>query len=59
VLVCAKDEGQTGTELSKEVNANLDLLDTLEKIRVKAGIKIGLIKKVKRFLLPLTRYQRL
>ena len=45
VFVQAEDVGQTGTELPNEVNANTELLDTLEKIRVKAGIKIGLIKE--------------
>ncbi|MCM2534173.1 PrpF protein [Neobacillus pocheonensis] len=45
VFVRADDVGQTGTELPNEVNGNTELLDTLEKIRVKAGIKIGLIKE--------------
>lgn len=45
VFVRAEDVGQTGTELPDEVNVNTHLLDTLEKIRVKAGIKIGLIKE--------------
>ena len=45
VFVRAEDIGQTGTEHPNEVNANTDLLDTLERIRVKAGIKIGLIKE--------------
>jgi 2-methylaconitate cis-trans-isomerase PrpF len=45
VFVRAEDVHQTGTELPSEVNANVELLDTLEKIRVKAGIKIGLIKE--------------
>lgn len=45
VFVRSEDVGQTGIELPNEVNANTELLDTLEKIRVKAGIKIGLIKE--------------
>ncbi|MDQ6597096.1 PrpF domain-containing protein [Bacillus salipaludis] len=45
IFVRAEDVGQTGTKLPNEVNANTNLLDILEKIRVKAGIKIGLIKE--------------
>jgi 2-methylaconitate cis-trans-isomerase PrpF len=45
VFVRAEDVGQTGTELPDEVNRNAYLLETLEKIRVQAGIKIGLIKE--------------
>lgn len=45
VFVRAEDVGQTGIELPHEVNGNDELLNTLERIRVKAGIKIGLIKE--------------
>lgn len=45
VFVRAEDVGQTGAELPDEVNGNTELLNTLEQIRVKAGIKIGLIKE--------------
>jgi 2-methylaconitate cis-trans-isomerase PrpF len=45
VFVRAEDVGQTGTEMPDEVNRNTYLLETLEKIRVQAGIKIGLIKE--------------
>jgi len=43
VFVKAEDVGATGTELSSAVNGNKALLDTLEKIRVKAGVMIGII----------------
>jgi 2-methylaconitate cis-trans-isomerase PrpF len=45
VFVRAEDVGQTGAELPNEVNGNTELLNTLEQIRVKAGIKIGLIQE--------------
>lgn len=43
VFVKAEDVGATGTELSSSVNGNKALQDTLEKIRVKSGVLIGLI----------------
>lgn len=43
VFVKAEDVGATGTELSRSINADKTLLDTLEKIRVKAGVLIGII----------------
>lgn len=43
--------GGTSKGLPNEVNANAVLIDTLEKIRVKVGIKIGLITEGERFLL--------
>ncbi|WP_134704590.1 2-methylaconitate cis-trans isomerase PrpF family protein [Ammoniphilus sp. YIM 78166] len=43
VFVWAEDFGLTGTELSHEINGNVSLMDTLEQIRVKAGISIGVI----------------
>ncbi len=45
VFLRAEDVGQSGTELPNEINSNIELLETLEKIRVNAGIKIGLIKE--------------
>lgn len=45
VFVRAKDLGAKGTELQQEINGNVELLDTLEQIRVLAGIKVGLIRQ--------------
>jgi 2-methylaconitate cis-trans-isomerase PrpF len=44
VFVLAQDVGATGTELSKDLNGNARLLETLEKIRVKAGVMLGIIE---------------
>ncbi|MGG1596539.1 2-methylaconitate cis-trans isomerase PrpF family protein [Paenibacillus naphthalenovorans] len=44
VFVRAHDVGAKGTELHQEINGNKELLDTLEQIRVQAGIKTGLIR---------------
>ncbi|UFJ40304.1 PrpF protein [Brevibacillus humidisoli] len=43
VFVQAEDLGIIGTELSGEVDGNAELLGTLERIRVKAGVRIGVI----------------
>lgn len=45
VFVRAEDVGQIGIELANEINDNAELLDTLEKIRVRAGKMVGLIKE--------------
>lgn len=43
VFVRAADLGIAGTELSSDMNNHTSLLATLEEIRVKAGVKIGVI----------------
>lgn len=48
VFVKAQDVGLRGTELPDEINVNKALLETLENIRVEAGVKIGLIKREER-----------
>ncbi|WP_248929656.1 2-methylaconitate cis-trans isomerase PrpF family protein [Paenibacillus hamazuiensis] len=48
VFVRACDLGLKGTELQDEVNGNRELLNTLEEIRVEAGIRIGLIRQEER-----------
>jgi 2-methylaconitate cis-trans-isomerase PrpF len=48
ITVRASDFNLKGVELHEEINSNRELLDTLEEIRVEAGIMIGLIKKEER-----------
>lgn len=48
VFVRAQDLGLQGTELENDLNGNREALDTLEKIRVEAGIFMGLIKEADR-----------
>lgn len=43
VFVRAEDVGVYGTELPSEIDNNFELLTTLEKIRVEAGIQSGII----------------
>ncbi|MFF2447089.1 2-methylaconitate cis-trans isomerase PrpF family protein [Neobacillus sp. NPDC058068] len=45
VFVRAKDVGVQGTELPNEINSNIELLNTLESIRVEAGILAEFIEK--------------
>ncbi|RXT00682.1 2-methylaconitate cis-trans isomerase PrpF family protein [Ammoniphilus sp. CFH 90114] len=45
VFIGAEALGLTGTELSSDINGNPTLMATLEEIRVKAGIKIGVIDR--------------
>ncbi|WP_026693008.1 2-methylaconitate cis-trans isomerase PrpF family protein [Peribacillus kribbensis] len=51
VFVRAEDVGLKGTELQGEVNGNPEILDTLEKIRVEAGIMAGLLKEEDRHII--------
>ncbi len=43
VFVRAKDLGMTGTETAAAIDANGDLLETLERIRAHAGVAMGMI----------------
>jgi len=54
VFVQAEDLGLTGTELSAQINGNAEVLATLEQIRVKAGVRIGLINSDDRDVTPST-----
>lgn len=44
VFVRAADVGIQGTELPDSINGNIELLNTLEQIRIKGGILAGLIQ---------------
>lgn len=43
VFVRARDLGICGTEVADDINENSELLNTLEQIRVEAGVRIGVI----------------
>lgn len=43
VFVRAEDLGVKGTELCDAINGNTDLLNTLEQIRIEAGVRIGVL----------------
>ena len=47
VFIKAEDVGATGLELPDEINTNHKLLNTLEQIRVEAGVLAGIIKERK------------
>ena len=46
IFMRAEDLGFTGTELQGDINSNNELLATLEKIRAKGGVAMGLFKDV-------------
>jgi 2-methylaconitate cis-trans-isomerase PrpF len=56
VFVRAQDIGLQGTELQSEFDGNKEALLTLEKIRVEAGIRIGLIKEEDREVVSATSH---
>jgi 2-methylaconitate cis-trans-isomerase PrpF len=47
VFIAAKDLGLTGKETAKEVDANKELLEKLEKIRAMAAERMGMVKNWK------------